>query len=115
VRQLSTRYYKINTSNVHQLLSKIEQRSRGYPSPDRADAVNLCFWNYQSTIPEEKVELPFELPEEKTITGDFLLKSWANGTQKKWKANDNIPKKNFSSLEEEVEQYNNRLKQRINA
>lgn len=110
MRQLATRYYKINNKNVHQLLSKIEQRSRGYPSPDRADAINLAFWNYDSSYIEEESAKPFEIEEkEPTITGSFDQRAWANNQEMKWKANDGIPKKNFSYLEEEVKAYNERL------
>lgn len=109
IRQLSTRYYKMNTNNIHCLLSKLESRSKGFPSPDRADAFNLCFWNYQSTkVNEElKVDDEFQPPkkeEEQKIVGDFSMKNWANGDQKKFIANNGI--KNFSSLEEEIAQYN---------
>src|SRR5689334_4310749 len=66
IRQLATRYYKITAKNEHQLLSKLESRSRGYPSPDRADSLVLAFCDYKSTfkeeIPEEK--RPFKLPEQ---------------------------------------------------
>ena len=78
--QLSTRYYKITTKNIHQLLSKLEQKSKGYPSPDRADAVNLAFWNYKSTRVDGEIKAPFEVKEESTTTqviGDFDMTSWA--------------------------------------
>lgn len=109
VRQLSTRYYKINNRNIHQLLSKLESRSKGYPSPDRADAFNLCFWNYKSTKIETeeqtKENKPFEeKEEEKKTVGDFNLKNWAEGSQRKWQANGGV--KDFSSLESEIEEYN---------
>ena len=88
VRQLSTRYYKLMDGSVHQLLSKIESRSRGYPSPDRADSFALAFYDYKSTYVENILtSLPYELPEEDETKirpkGDFDLKNWAyNDTQK---------------------------------
>ena len=49
-KQLVERYYKIpTTSNKFILESKIQARAKGHPSPDRADAVVLCFSNYQPT------------------------------------------------------------------
>ena len=78
--QLATRYYKITTKNIHQLLSKLEQKSKGYPSPDRADAVNLAFWNYKSTRVDGEIKAPFEVKEDATTNtpvGDFDMTSWA--------------------------------------
>jgi hypothetical protein len=46
--QLCTRYYKINLQLKHQLLSKLEQKNMGYPSPDRADALIYCLIGYKS-------------------------------------------------------------------
>ena len=63
VSQLSTRYYKLMDGSVHQLLSKIESRSRGYPSPDRADSFALAFSDYKSTYVENILtSVPYELP-----------------------------------------------------
>lgn len=111
IRQLSTRYYKINANNIHQLLSKLESRSKGYPSPDRADAFNLCFWNYKSTKIETQEEIDEQRPwgkeEEVTVTGDLNVKSWAEGSQKKWVANNG--QKDFSALEGAVERYNKQI------
>lgn len=112
IRQLSTRYYKINNKNIHQLLSKLESRSKGYPSPDRADAFNLCFWGYKSNKvideEEEKSGKPFDGVEEKKEVGDFTLKNWAEGSQRKWTANNG--QTDFSSLQSEVEEYNRKLR-----
>lgn len=116
VRQLSTRYYKINNKNVHQLLSKLEQKSKGYPSPDRADAFNLCFWNFKSTkvvtVEEEEATKPWKEEEEKKEVGDFTLKNWAEGSQRTWTANNGI--KDFSSLEGEIEEYNRQIRLKQN-
>lgn len=89
-RQLGTRYYKILDGAVHQLLSKIEARAKGFPSPDRADAFVLAFTDYKSTfmeIPKDH-EVPFEeTPDSKANkekpVGDFDLKSWAFKGSKK--------------------------------
>ena len=107
-KQLGGRYYKITIGNVHQLLSKTEQRSKGYPSPDRADALNLAFWNYQTSYIEDEATEPFEevQPDEKEITGVFDQRGWASGATQKWKANDGVAKTNFSYLEEEIARYN---------
>lgn len=79
IRQLSTRYYKLPSSGKHQLLSKQESRSHGYPSPDRADAFTLAFWNYKSKFVEDRKELnpPYEKPKEEKPTNDFDLRVWA--------------------------------------
>lgn len=113
MNQLGGRYYKITTNGVHQLLSKIEQRSRGYPSPDRADSCNLCFWNYKSTfvevLPEAK-DLPLGEPEEeKPLVGAFDLRIDAKNGSKKWIANGG--QKDFSYLQSEIEDYNMRKQQ----
>jgi hypothetical protein len=86
LKQLSTRYYKINNKSVHQLLTKLEQRSRGYPSPDRADAFNLAFWDYKSTFSrtdysEAAPDKPFELQEPAPVIPIFSLKEWAGDGQ----------------------------------
>jgi hypothetical protein len=86
IRQLSTRYYKITTNNIHALLTKLEQRSRGYPSPDRADAFNLAFWNYKTTVDDTAEQKPFETPslaESNKVEGDFDLTQWAYRNTKK--------------------------------
>lgn len=109
--QLGGRYYKIDTQNIHCLLSKLEQRSRKYPSPDRADAVNLCFWNYKSTFKEPILEgdkKPFEdLPtDKKEVVTSFDSRAWAKTGQRTIKSN--AGQKDFSYLEEEIRD-NNRL------
>lgn len=79
IKQLSSRYYKITQKNTHQLLSKLESRSRGYPSPDRADSLVLAFCDYKSTFREDKnVERPFELPK------DFNVKPKSSFTERDW-------------------------------
>jgi len=116
VTQLSTRYYKITTKNIHQLLSKLEQKAKGYPSPDRADAVNLCFWNYKSTRVESDLVLPFEKKDEEDtnlkVVGDFDLNSWANSHRQKYSA-EHIELDNLTELQEELSAYNKQRKQLI--
>ena len=109
INQLCTRYYKLREGTIHALLTKLEQRSKGFPSPDRADAVNLAFWNYKSTKIEEEPEAPFEEEKVKTekVTGDFDLKSWASDTQRNWKP----VKTPHDDLMEEIAEFN---KQRRN-
>lgn len=114
MKQLGGRYYKITPEGKHQLLSKLEQKSKDYPSPDRADAVNLAFWNYESPYVDETDELPapYEMPEEKKepkIVGAFDARLHSKGEGKKWIANDGIPLKNFSYLEEEIARYNQQI------
>lgn len=114
ITQLSTRYYKINTKNIHALLTKLEQRSRGYPSPDRADALNLAFWNYKSTRKEEETPPPFKEEEDKKekqkIVGDFDLNSWATRGQKQYTP-EHITLDENSNLREELLAYNKNKQQ----
>lgn len=115
--QLSTRYYKITTKNIHQLLSKLEQKAKGYPSPDRADAVNLCYWNYKSTRVESDLILPFEKKDDideqnLKVIGDFDLNSWANSHRPKFSA-EHVELDNLTELQEELSAYNKQRKQLI--
>jgi phage terminase large subunit len=49
-KQLCQRYYKIAPqSTVFILENKQQARAKGHPSPDRADALALCFSNYKPT------------------------------------------------------------------
>lgn len=115
--QLATRYYKITTKNIHQLLSKLEQKAKGFLSPDRADAVNLCFWNYKSTRVEGELVLPFGSKDDVVennlkVVGDFDLNSWANSHRQKMSA-EHIEKDNLTELQEELSAYNKQRKQLI--
>ena len=112
-KQLSTRYYKIIDGAIHQLLSKIEMRSRGYPSPDRADACVLAFSDYKSEFVESTdKEKPFEISEEKPkIVGTFTLKAAAQGNRSKYKGyNINNGQKDFGLLAEEIAELNKNRK-----
>jgi hypothetical protein len=114
VRQLSTRYYKLMDGSIHQLLSKVESRSRGYPSPDRADSFVLAFWDYKSTFVEGG-DKPYELPEipieeiNKELIGDFDQKSWAYGKDRHAYVAENHNYE-FSEIQEELAEIN---KQRV--
>lgn len=113
IRQLSTRYYKINTNNIHALLTKLEQRSRGFPSPDRADAFNLAFWNYKSTIKydEKETEKPFEEEKEspnKKVIGDFDLNVWAHKDVKKFQP-EHIQFDQLDDIREQLAEHNKQL------
>lgn len=109
IAQLSTRYYKITTNNIHQLLSKLEQRSRGYPSPDRADALNLAFWNYKSTRVEEEDAAPFKSPDleqeaKNSIVPSFDMVAWANNKSPSYQI-DHV-ENDFSEIREALSEYN---------
>lgn len=114
-KQLTTRYYKIVDGRVHQMLTKLEQKSKGYPSPDRADAFNLCFWNYKSTYVEvpENNKAPFEPKEQPKPTTDFDIRVWA-----KQGDSDQLPNpsrgKDFTVLQRAVTQYNKQLEAQNN-
>jgi hypothetical protein len=113
IKQLAGRYYKMDINNVHCLLTKLEQRSHGYHSPDRADAFNLAFWDYKSTYSYDVKELPFDAAPETTnkVVGDFDLKSWAYGTNEERRPYQNPVKKmkeqDFEDLQDEIRQINN--------
>jgi len=81
--QLSGRYYKLRDGTVRQLLTKLEQKSRGYPSPDRADAFNLAFWDYKTTrtfkdYHESAPSTPESMVEIVKPVSDFSLRQWAS-------------------------------------
>lgn len=108
IRQLATRYYKLPSSGKHQLLSKLESRSRGYPSPDRADAFVLCFWNYKSKFVETKESLnpPYDLPKIIKPVGDFDGRVWAKDS------NNSIPNPSrnidFSEIQGALREHNSK-------
>ena len=114
IRQLATRYYKTDGA-IHQLLSKIEQKSRGYPSPDRADALVYAFSDYKSTFvssfdDEDKKPTIEGVEEDSKEESAFSLKSWSKGTDDyNARYNVNNGQKDWSSVEDEIEQYNQRI------
>lgn len=112
-KQLAGRYYKINAKSIHQLLTKLEQRSKGYPSPDRADALNLGFCDYKSTTKytdysEAAPEEPFDpnKVEDKPIP-HFSLKTWANDSTSNLEAfRRNVSKRQPTKyLQHELDRY----------
>jgi len=112
-KQLATRYYKLVEGKIHQLLSKPEQRSKGYPSPDRADALVYAFADYKSPYKDAAYEESVLKPDEnKTRTGrstadsasTFTLKGWANRERKQV---FNVEKpKDLSYIAEQLAQFN---------
>lgn len=113
IKQLSTRYYKIDQNNRHRLLSKLESRSRGYPSPDRGDAFTLAFWDYKSIIKQETSEtnpekVPYKQPPAKKPVGTFVLKSYANPNDTLKKRLGPEPDKSY--LLQQIEEYNKNLR-----
>jgi len=115
VKQLASRFYKIK-DNKHQLLSKIEMRSRGYKSPDRADAFVLSFWDYKSTFEEKVPEEAEEIL--KTLKVPLIPKPVNSFTQQDLLGgkNDSIAKRlgkrqDFSVLQEQLDAYNRSRKE----
>jgi len=111
IEQLCTRYYKMNLKLIHQLLSKLEQRAKGYASPDRADAVNLAFWEYKAPVGEEIV-LPFKEEEEEKKTsrtskpeGIFDMISWSRGTQSKYSVS-HVEDSDLEDLRDQLSSFN---------
>lgn len=113
VRQLSTRYYKMNAKMVHQLLTKLEQRTRGYPSPDRADAFNLAFWDFKSTYVEKVPANDNERPVQGGVSkpkyiGTFTQQMIVNRHET---PKSRLGKKpDFSLYQEQIDEYNRRRK-----
>jgi len=109
--QLAARYYKI-IGSIHQLLSKLEQRARGYPSPDRADSVVMCFLDYKSTFREvdPEADKPFKQPEVTKPVSEFTLKEWAKrGTDSPNESLNPSKGKNFSVYRASINRYNSQL------
>lgn len=79
-RQLSTRYYKQTDGNKLLLESKLQAKSKGHPSPDRADACVLAFTGYRSKLVDEPI-VEWPLPEKKKqepAQPPFTLREHAN-------------------------------------
>lgn len=113
-KQLGGRYYKITPGNIHQLLSKLEQKSRGYPSPDRADALNLAFWDYKSPYTEtvsprgmDTESNYVKLFSERKEVGTFTLKNWSNGSDSPARRLGKRP--DNSLMLEQIDYYNRNL------
>lgn len=115
IRQLSTRYYKITPKNTHQLLSKIESRSRGYPSPDRGDSFTLAFWDYRSKhhefIPPPTEHRPFKTEPDEPVKNDFSLVEWAKRGSKDSSYFPNPSEgRDYRIYQAEIDRYNAQIK-----
>lgn len=115
IDQLATRYYKILSTGKHALMSKLEQRSKGYLSPDRADAFNLAFWNYKSTWVDVDSQNAKEIEKEykdryetDSRVGAFSLKTWANGSDSPTNRLGKRP--DMSLLMEQIRLHNRNIK-----
>jgi len=111
IKQLSSRYFKLNQGAKYQLLSKVEQRSKGYPSPDRADACTYAFVDYKSTFVSDLTnrDVPYEQPEEVKPISEFTLKGSVLGNRetdyrRMYRVNGGV--KDFGTLEDEIATYN---------
>lgn len=114
IRQLSTRYYKITNKGTHQLLSKIESRARGYPSPDRGDSFTLAFWDYRSRYheftPLEADKKPFKPEASAPVVLPLSVTEWAKRGSKDA---DSVPSfgrnKNWSLYEAAIRRHNQEI------
>lgn len=114
MKQLASRYYKI-LEGKHKLLSKAEQKSKGYPSPDRADAFVYCFYTYQSSfvsyLSKDEHNVPLEPEVEYKIRPLFTLKNRGKSQDIDLRSRINDgPTNDFSELQAEVTEYNKRIK-----
>lgn len=85
VDQLAGRYYKIRQDGTSHLLSKVEQKAKGYKSPDRADSLILAFADYKFGWIEPKVEedkVPFKVAPSTSPVSEFNMQEYAHRTQK---------------------------------
>jgi len=107
--QLSTRYYKITPDNRHQLESKLQARMKGHPSPDRADAVVLCYCDYKSRLEEPEYEKPYKPEDEYVPVRQFSLREWADFDNERDIKNPSR-KLDFTVLREEIADLNKQRK-----
>lgn len=110
IDQLCTRYYKIRNGKVHQLLTKLEQRAKGFPSPDRADSLNLCFWNFKTKFVRDIDDTLVTINEDKEkenaeVVSDFDMTSWANNHRAKFSPEHVLPDQ-AEDLYDEIKSYN---------
>jgi hypothetical protein len=105
--QLATRFYSITPENKHQLESKPQARAKGHPSPDRADAVVLAFWEFEqltpSFVPETK---PFERPEVPDDSSTFTLNEYARREESGRLTLQPSKKFNFSPIRDLIVEHN---------
>jgi hypothetical protein len=106
-KQLSTRFYSITPENKHQLESKIQARSKGHPSPDRADAVILAFWDYEGISTAPVVDKPFEQPTVTKARSGFTLNEYAKREEKQVYTRTPSAGFNFSAIKELIAEHNN--------
>lgn len=109
--QLSTRYYKQTDTNKLQLESKLQARSKGHPSPDRADAVILAFSNYKSKLADDTGERKPAIPvkDEPVRTGEFTMQDYVRRMEEKPLVESVIVSKDFSILRMFVDQHNSTI------
>jgi hypothetical protein len=114
VKQLSGRHYKLaEDKTVHQMLSKPDEKAKGFLSPDRADSFIYCFWGYKSriaSVPKIKAR-PYEATEvSEKSRGEFTLRGWAGSSHKDmvrmWQINQGQRKQDFDHLREELAELN---------
>jgi len=114
IEQLCTRYYKLRDGSIYQLLTKLEQRSKGFPSPDRADALNLCFWNYKTnrkfedseTITTMEPEVQIN-PNTQIIPEYFDQRDWVMKTNSRF-CPEHIQLQDMEDLQEDLSAWNNK-------
>jgi len=108
--QLATRFYTIN-NNVHQLESKLQARAKGHPSPDRADAVILAFWEYEGISPEIQVSKPFDMEEPPTTKpSKFSLKEYGERESSTGLTREPSKDFNFSAIKDLIAEHNKHVK-----
>lgn len=104
-KQLAGRYYKLRDGILRHLLSKAEQKAKGYDSPDRADGLVLCFLNYKSTYTgtsSTEENKPFKQPVETKSTSDFTIREYVSRGSSYYDRNPSFGK-DFSMLREDIE------------
>ena len=115
IEQLCSRHFKVIDAKIHQLLSKQEERNKGFVSPDRADALNLCFWGYERTdLKEDESNPPYKQKELEEVYDPsneaFDLKSWANRGRKMYQPDHvEISEMKETGLIDEINHYNQQL------
>lgn len=95
------------------MLTKQEQKSKGHPSPDRADGLIMSLVNFDADYVDDdkkdENDIPFQQPEEPKVNSTFTLKGYANGhNQSGWRRRIE-QQSDFSSLQEEISEYNRKL------
>ena len=104
-KQLASRYYKL-ANGVHQIESKIEARSKGHPSPDRADAVIYAFWDYEGIYTAPEVEKPFSVETKAVKKSAFTLNEYAKRDENPRYSLNPSANKNFSFIQDLVREHN---------